>query len=94
MIKVYGASDDLIEVDGDIVEEFNVDCDESNYVALSNGVVLRVKMDEDGDWTVKVVSNPNMVSVIISKREESDDGVAEVEGDVTWVLHGLSLLRK
>lgn len=52
-VTIYGASDDLIEIDGDLREEFNAyDEDEGVYVAFSDGTILRVKYDEDGCWRI------------------------------------------
>jgi len=49
---VYGASDDLIEVAGDIYEEFNPaaghDDGESDLLTFSNGVVLGIRFSDDG----------------------------------------------
>lgn len=46
---VYGASDDLVEVDGDVREEFNPG-DGPSYLAISDGTVLRVTYD--GRWRI------------------------------------------
>lgn len=47
MLKIYGASDDLLELEGDITDEINVDCEESFCVAFSDGTLIRVHYDED-----------------------------------------------
>lgn len=51
-ITIYGASDDLIEIEGDIQEEliFFPDGDESRLLAFSDGTLLRVMYDKDGIW--------------------------------------------
>jgi len=41
MLKVYGASDDLIEIKGDIREEFSRYDSEGDYLAFSDGTVLK-----------------------------------------------------
>lgn len=51
MTKIYGASDDLIEIDGDVSEEFNAyssDEDAEWRLALSDGTLLSVRYD--GCW--------------------------------------------
>jgi len=45
---VTGASDDLIEIEGELYEEFNsFDC-KDGVMALSDGTLLKVDYDEDG----------------------------------------------
>lgn len=57
--KIYGASDDLIELRGQIDEEFNgghYDDDDPNaadILAFSDGTLLEVKYDSDGIWRIK-----------------------------------------
>ena len=56
MIKVYGASDDLIEVEGDIREEFTAlfDCHDNvgGILAFSEGTIVRIVYDIDGIWRI------------------------------------------
>lgn len=54
-ITVTGASDDLIEVDGVIREEFGVCDDDRHYLAVSDGTVLSIVYDHDGIWRVNRV---------------------------------------
>lgn len=50
---VYGASDDLVEVEGDVREEFNPG-DGPSYLAVSDGTVLRITYD--GRWRIDRVA--------------------------------------
>jgi hypothetical protein len=52
VVTIYGASDDLIEVEGSIEEEFNVDSDRPHHLAFPEGSVLKVVYDEDGIWRI------------------------------------------
>lgn len=54
-IIIYGASDDLIEVEGDINQEVSVYVGDHEplYVAISDGSLLRVTYD--GMWTIRVL---------------------------------------
>lgn len=52
-IYVYGASDDLIEIDGDVSEEFNVNFGDDKYLIFSDGTCVR--FEYDGDWTLSLV---------------------------------------
>ncbi len=56
---ITGASDDLIEIKGELEEEFDAyDC-ENGVMAFSDGTLLSVRYDEDGLWRfmVKVKGN-------------------------------------
>jgi len=50
---VTGASDDLIEIEGELYEEFNsIDC-KDGVMTFSDGTLLKVDYDEDGIWRFK-----------------------------------------
>lgn len=56
MIKIYGSSDDLIEIDGDIRGEFYLqNSDENSYLGLSDGTLISVLYDSDGIWRFNVL---------------------------------------
>ena len=89
---ITGASDDLIEVEGDITEEFNVYLEdgESALIAFSDGTLMSARYDDSGIWRL------HRIWAGISKyhREEGD-----VQGDImdkitlsgvqiNWVLLG------
>jgi hypothetical protein len=98
MIRIYGASDDLVEVEGDISEEFSF-YGESSYLAVSDGTVLRVDYDRDGIWRFTRVSRgkSRLVHTIqtIDDPERGysdvihlfDDGLPE-EDKIRWVVFG------
>lgn len=52
-IYIWGCSDDLIEITGDVEEEFY---GETGYVVLSHGTMIKASYDErrDGAWTICV----------------------------------------
>jgi hypothetical protein len=58
MLKIYGASDDLLEVEGDTQEEFSVwDTEYKPFtVAVSDGTLLRVRYDDDGIWRISLLT--------------------------------------
>lgn len=94
MLTVRGASDDLIETDGDIREEFTgaqVNDDTTThpyagtYVYLSTGDVLRFRLEAEG-WRGHVVvdaTGPTMGKVPDSGE---DDDLITVAAPVTWVV--------
>lgn len=51
-VTIYGASDDLIEVQGAITDEFMLGYEDDNRarLAFSDGTVLSVQFDQDGVW--------------------------------------------
>jgi hypothetical protein len=51
LIKVYGSSDDLIEIDGDIYEEFNTD---AGILLFSDGTLLQIHFNTLGLWKINV----------------------------------------
>ncbi|HEX2868667.1 MAG TPA: hypothetical protein VHO03_16625 [Ignavibacteriales bacterium] len=81
MIKVYGSSDDLVEIEGDIVEEFSHYGDESCLLAFDNGVILECRYEDDGIWRFRVKSQGNTtVNVIppdLTKDEYSETVVID-----------------
>ena len=101
-VTVTGYSDDLIEVDGDIREEWtgqNTD-EDGDLVLFSTGTILRVRYNDNGIWRITpVVVNTNATVDIVQAPEEEEDGKpysdeATVTGDITWVAHGLAYASK
>ena len=90
-ITVYGASDDLIEIEGDIREEFNIQNEEEgDLLAFSNGVVLRVTYSSGGVWRILPVAGASQVT--IKHAPENDDlnytDYATLNEPALWVVHG------
>lgn len=87
---VYGYSDDLIEIEGDIVEEFNVtEHDEYSYLAFSNGVVLRIRYEDDGVWRIHPMRSASKVTIEYAHHLAdvySDHAV--IEEPISWVVYG------
>ena len=57
MVTIYGSSDDLIEIEGDIVEEFDCTDGEERFLAFSDGTVLSVEYTNGGIWRINRVKN-------------------------------------
>lgn len=99
MIKVYGASDDLIEVEGDVSEEFTPkraeQDNESNYLAFSNGVVLEIEYTRSGRWSIRPIKGGTRVTIEFSTDDDGTDedryaysDKATIEETVSWVVFG------
>jgi len=93
MIYVYGVSDDLIEVRGEIDEEFYANSGEANKLVLSDGVL--VELTHDDRWNINVLSEGNNLlrdSVEVEEgpsggigNEHSDLLVVDPENNIRWV---------
>lgn len=89
-ITITGASDDLIEVEGDITEEFNPS-DDSSLMACSDGTILRVRYDHDGIWRITPVVHGTAALTIAQAPEDDDSNYtdrATLTGDIQWVVQG------
>lgn len=69
-VKVCGASDDLIEVEGALNEEFGASSGEDtsvSFVGFSDGTVLRVAYGENGEgfWRITRVVEGARSSIIL-----------------------------
>ncbi|GHG97377.1 hypothetical protein ACFORH_42755 [Amycolatopsis roodepoortensis] len=87
MIKIYGASDDLIEVDGDIRAEFPVtDTGEDGVLlAVSSGVVIRIRYRTC--WRIDLVTGAG-VEIVPCPEDDEDNysDVATITDPVTWIV--------
>jgi hypothetical protein len=101
VITVYGASDDLIEVYGDIDEEFSPFSDYDNgerqdgaYLTFSNGTILRIEYD--GIWRICPVLNATSVSIqqCAEDDEEEYSDKAVLDADIQWVALASSYARR
>lgn len=89
-VTVYGASDDLVEIEGDIREEFGFPWpdDASVFLGFSNGVVLRVT--RPNVWRIAPVAGADLVQVVQCPEDDEDNysDRATVSGRVAWVVCG------
>lgn len=92
-VTVTGASDDLIEIDGDIREEFNVyfkdDEQDFRLLAFGDGTILRVVYDKDGIWRITrlTAGTAEMTKVDGDVVKDTFDEVT-LTGDLKWVVLG------
>lgn len=102
-IVLYGASDDLIEVESTSFrdEEFNVNLDrasDSVILAVSDGTLLRVRYDEEGIWRFTPVVIGSASVSINHATYDGDNGsytdrVTLVGDDLHWVMLGTQLAK-
>lgn len=87
-ITIYAASDDLIEVEGAIREEFSdPDFCDGAYVYVSTGDVIRFRLEVEG-WRAQVVVTGNSYTKVVPRpdRPDSGDEAVTVPALVTWVV--------
>lgn len=96
-VTVYGASDDLIEVDGVLREEFSPPYDEPEaLLAFSDGTVLRVRYDEDGCWRITPLARGTAEYSKIEAVGPDDPSYSDrvtLSGDFEWVVYGQKIVR-
>ena len=90
-VTIYGASDDLIEIEGDIREEISPEGDEPTKLAFSDGTVLSILYDSDGCWRVHRVmqgtATLNKTEAEGPDTKNYSDRVTLI-GDIKWVVAG------
>ncbi|WP_409482759.1 hypothetical protein [Arsenicicoccus dermatophilus] len=85
---IYGASDDLIEIDGPLYEEFAYPYDADHVlVACSNGVLLRVAYTDDGVWRITPLAGADKVTIKQCPLGDDDDCTdrATITEPLTWI---------
>jgi hypothetical protein len=98
MIRVYGSSDDLVEIEGDLTEEFSGD---NLILGFSNGLLLRIEYSPSATWFIRPLNKPKGVFLDIQFAPENDDDnysdVAVIEYSSAyrpeWVVAGLEFAR-
>lgn len=95
-VTIYGASDDLIEVEGAIREEFNPRNDEMSYLAFSDGTVLSAEYGKGGIWHIRRVAQGTAeYERVESTDPESDytDRVVLRGPGLSWIVFGSQIVR-
>lgn len=88
-ITITGYSDDNIEIDGDISEEWGFYPDnatDSCWIAVSDGTLLRINYDADGIWRVNpVIYGSASYSKVEGSVSNDTFDVVTLEGHILWV---------
>lgn len=88
-VIVFGHSDDLLELEGDICEE--IGCYETAVDLLfSDGTMLEAKYSKDGVWEIRIVERGTS-KITFEPNQGSDSNnysdKVTLEGNIDWVYH-------
>jgi hypothetical protein len=92
-VTLYGASDDLIEVEGDIREEFGcygATDDGPLHVAFSDGTLASIRYGDEGIWRI-LIHRSGTAKATLKQATDADSDYSDrltLEGDVLWVVIG------
>jgi hypothetical protein len=87
-VTLYGASDDLVELEGDISEEFNPRAERS-AVLFSDGTALTIEYTEAGVWRIAPLAKGAATLSIEQAPADDDDNYSDratLIGDIRWAL--------
>lgn len=92
-VLIYGVSDDLIEIEGDVREEFTFPNDDDVHLALSDGTLLSAEYGDNGVWRFRVLSAGRMGVTIDQAPADDEDNYSDrvsVVGieHIRWVALG------
>lgn len=89
-VTIYGASDDLIEVEGDLIEEFNPAYDsEGTLLAFGDGTLLDVRYAHNGVWRITQRAAGSATFEKVEAPVDEEDNYSDrvtLTGDLRWVL--------
>lgn len=95
---LYGSSDDLIEIEGDVREEFSHPEDDPCWVAFSDGTVVSVTYTGDGVWRIAPVHTGRCTLDVVQAVSADDDNYSDratLSGEtITWAMLGTDLAPK
>ena len=98
-LTIYGASDDLIEIEGAIEEEFSAlqeGDDTGGYLAFSDGTLLSISYTGDGLWKISIFCVGENTSFALTSATDIDDNYSDrvtLTGKFEWVVMGTDLAR-
>ena len=79
-ILVYGASDDLVEIEGAMRGEFYALANDEGTLTFSDGTVLHIAYD--GTWNITVVEAGPAFELVVRCLGDPD---ADVYSDMAWL---------
>lgn len=97
-LEIYGASDDLVEVEGALTEEFNPELDAPATIGISDGTLLEIQYTGPGVWRITpILRGPALREIIPAQGPDgphySDRAILEQEEPFAWVIVGAEHVR-
>ena len=104
-VTVYGASDDLIYIEGDIDEELypreieggSGEAD-ARILAFSDGTVLKILYDREGMWRIRRIASGTAEYRNVEAEDPNDrnnySDRATLTGDIKWCVPGDAFKRR
>lgn len=99
-IKIYGQSDDLIIIEGDIEEEYNWYYNEPRYIIFSDGSLIKVQYDAPdypSKWKINIEKlDNNTESKYIPALDSVDNysDILELDGHIDWCIQDITSLHE
>jgi hypothetical protein len=88
-VELSGHSDDLAEIEGDFLDEFDADIYAKGRFIFDTGTQIELSSNAAGSWVLKNVTPPNVLNddeIEITKKQNGD-GLCTVTGDfneIAW----------
>ncbi len=91
-VEITGYSDDCIEIDGDLREEW-YSHEGGSHLAFSDGTVLHIDFDPDGsgNWRIRRIKTGTAGYALTEASDDDEDVYTDtvtLTGDIRWVVHG------
>jgi len=104
VITIYGASDDCLEIEGDLREEFTIDCEAVSYLGCSDGTLIKVTYDTGGQWILRcvrygadaIIERKNAQGSDAKDRKDGSPGYSDViylKHHIDWIVFGKGTVR-
>lgn len=96
--KIYGSSDDLLEIDGPLISDEANEIDEPFHVSCSDGTMGIFTYEDSGEWKCKVLRQGTLFIELIQSVGDDKEHAGNAEGctsysDVLVVREPLSWIR-
>jgi hypothetical protein len=81
MTKIYGASDDLLEFEGDIYGEvgyYGSSLEDPIKVSISDGTELNMYYDDSGLWKIKVLNQGSHFESLVEATDPDSDQYSDL----------------
>lgn len=93
-VTINGASDDLIEIGGDISDEFSPSDTDEFLVVASDGTALRGSYDGVWRFTTHTSGSAKMSKVEAPKDDDDNySDVVTLEGDIAWIALATNIAK-